>query len=412
MMMAVCALSGCGSPQRTKEASSAPASGAPAGPLNKPAGVTQSIQIVAGVLPLGVVPYDNLALPLLSPDGRFAAVQTGAPPTWATMLAEPAAQVPVATRIEIYEFDLREGIQPKDRRQPALVAMLNEPAVLGRSADSEGFLVESPREDGARWIGKVTWTSGAVNWAVTGSDVNAFAALGPRGSLAWSRRAIEGMQFELVVRTGASPSASGDEWALPSPSAHWLMPVWSESSSRGLTLFALHLEGDHLEMRYFMAQSEAAARQSMQRLSLATECDIHTAYQTVPGQTPNAMQQSAALSGDQIVFFHPALRRIALWRPLALADRQRTQLNARSIAALVDQDDFAFVTVTTAGGHLVRQNLRNPSERMNLVAGLQIPRQTTAESWPYLLFNPGEGQIAVTAMKLLPREQSILGPSR
>src|SRR5215510_4158247 len=88
-------------------------------PLNKVAGVSQTVQIVAGVLPLGVVPYDNMTLPIASPDGRYIATQTGVAPTWETVLAEREATVPTATRIEIYALDMREGIQPKDRQPPA-----------------------------------------------------------------------------------------------------------------------------------------------------------------------------------------------------------------------------------------------------------------------------------------------------
>ena len=58
----------------------------------------------AEVLPMGVVPYDNMTLPIVSPSGRFLATQSGVDPTWETILAEPGASVPQATVVEIYEL--------------------------------------------------------------------------------------------------------------------------------------------------------------------------------------------------------------------------------------------------------------------------------------------------------------------
>lgn len=352
------------------------------------------MQVVAGLLPLGTVPYDNMALPLISPDGRFLAVQTGAPPTWPTALAEPGADVPVATQLQVYEVDLRENLELTDRRPPTLVTSLSEPALLGRTCDAEGFLIESPREDGSRWIGKANWQSGEIQWLVTGSDVNAFAAMGLGGRLAWSRRPVDGEQFELVVRSG-----SGDEWSVAAPGDNWLMPSWS---GRGEGLFFLSLVNQRLDLCYANAINAAALRQSLQRLAVATEASTFTAYQTVNGQ-------AGAIDGslpqrDQLVFFHPGFQRVAVWRPLAARDRQGIYLNAKSIAALVDQEDFAFVTMPA---HLLRQNLRFPSERIELVGGIQVPRQTTSATWPYLLINPGEGIVGITAMCLLPRDQAL-----
>ena len=60
-------------------------------PLNKPAGISKTMYARAGVLPLGAVPFDNMTLPLVSPDGRYVATQIGVAPPWSTILAEPDA---------------------------------------------------------------------------------------------------------------------------------------------------------------------------------------------------------------------------------------------------------------------------------------------------------------------------------
>ena len=241
--IATAALHGCASSNPAGNGmSNAPGPAAAAQTLNRAAGASQTVQVVAGVLPLGAVPYDNQMLPLVSPDGRYIATQTGAPPTWPTMLAEAGAEIPSATRIEVYELDLREGIKPEDRKPPALIASVAEPMLLGRTCDAEGFLVESPREDGARWIGKASWRSGEVKWLVSGGDVNAFACLGSDGRLAWSRRAVDGQHFDLVVR-----SADG-EWAVAGDASQdWLMPTWSGRSD---SLFFLTLRDGNLVLRH------------------------------------------------------------------------------------------------------------------------------------------------------------------
>ncbi|MCH6551973.1 MAG: hypothetical protein IH804_08170 [Planctomycetes bacterium] len=48
---------------------------------NRPAVVTRSTRVRAGLRPLGSVPYDNLVLPIVSPNGRYLATDTSAPPT-------------------------------------------------------------------------------------------------------------------------------------------------------------------------------------------------------------------------------------------------------------------------------------------------------------------------------------------
>ena len=60
--------------------------------------------VVAAVQPRGAIPYDNMTLPIVSPDGRFIATQVGLAPSWATIVAQPDATVPDTVGIEIYEI--------------------------------------------------------------------------------------------------------------------------------------------------------------------------------------------------------------------------------------------------------------------------------------------------------------------
>ena len=372
------------------------------------AGVSQTVRVQSVILPVGSLPYGNLVLPLLSPDGALAATQVGDPPLWETLLAAPGAAVPAAARIEIYAFDLRTDIEADMRQRPALVATVGgegaEPVLLGRGADDEGFLVESPREDGSRWIGKASWKTGEIRWLVQDDNVNAFAALGPGGRLAWSRRTVNGAYFELVVRgpgsaassaagAGGEEGAGAADWFMAG-ARDWLFPIWANAGDR---LFVFTIEAGQFDAHYGMATTQSAFAQSAARINISSGADTFIAYQSLSGQF--GMNESLATTPNQIVFFHPGIARMVLWRPLAASGRRLMYLNEKSIAALVETGDYAMVATTT---DLVRQSLRRAQERIDLVAGLQIPRPTTSESWPYLLLSPAENRVGVTALKLLP----------
>jgi hypothetical protein len=359
-------------------------------PVENPRGVSYSGWLKVAVQPLGSVPYDRMTLPLVSPDGRWLAVQTGVAPRWPTILAEPGASLPMLTRVEIYALDRRDEIQPFDLKAPVMVTQVAEMALLGRSCDEEGFLIESPREDGSRWIGKVAWADASVRWLVDGPHVNAFAALGPEGQLAWSRRAVEAQHYDLMVRT------SQGEWNLPSQGNDWLMPQWS---GRGDGLFAFQLNGKQLQLRYGFATSSAHFLSMMQSLPIVNDGKIYHAYQSLIAQSGVAEQAER----DQLVYFHPGMKRVAVWRPQAASGQRNFALNAGSLAAAVDQDDSAFVAMQ---GELVRLNIRNVQTTMDLVPGPQIPRSTPGSNWPFLLLSPDQDRIKLMAMRLIPPDKA------
>jgi hypothetical protein len=357
-------------------------------PLNKPAGDTQSSWVRSAVVPLGAVPHDNGSLPLVSSDGRYVATQTGIAPSWPTVIAGAEAAVPSLTRIEVYELDRRELIEDS-RRPPQLLYAVSEPALLGRSSDGEGFLIESPREDGSRWVGHVSWTSGEIVWLLDDDHVNAFASLGPDGRIAWSRRAVDAAHFDLVVRHGDSQwtqSSSGDD--------DWLMPQWS---GRGDGLFCLRLSAGDLEIVFANASSLDAFRLSLRTYPLGPQATVSTAYQALTGQTTAV--DAVSPSRDQLVYFHPWLERIALWRPLAGTGRTAMWLNPSSFMAVMVDDDVAIVATDEK---LVRQRLSNPRDQIELLKGAHAIRPTAGSAWSYLLLSPGEGEIGLVGLRLLP----------
>jgi len=165
------------------------------GPIATPIpDATMSAQVRVEVRPLGAVKYDGLVLPLLSPDGRYLAVQEGISPTWPTILATDDAIVPMRTKLRVY--DITGGAPQELRFDSGLPGGL----LLGRSADDRGFLVESPRADGARWIGRVSWRDGGVEWLVKDENVNAHAVFTPDGLLVHTRRGVGEPRASLALR--------------------------------------------------------------------------------------------------------------------------------------------------------------------------------------------------------------------
>lgn len=380
--------------------------------VKHPPGTTGTVAVRAGLLPLGQVPYDNLSLPIVSPDGHFVATQTGIAPTWETVTAGMETSLPELTRIEIYRLDRRENIPDKDHRQePQLLVTLREPALLGRSCDANGFLIESPRQDGSRWIGKASWSTGEIKWLINDGHVNAFASLGVGGRLAWSRRSLPqpselsglsaddakaitslmAAHFDLVIRTSAG------EWTLArtSPDDDWVMPSWCGREDR---LFVMHVtSAGLLEAVYANAASAAAFRQSIQRFQVSSASTISTAYQALSGTIGVADAPPPIM--DQLVYFHPSHNRMAFWRPLGPPNRKSMFLNPNSITAVLDELDMAIVATDKL---LIRQRLSNYNQRITLTNGTVIPRSTWASDWPYILLAPLEGRIGITAMRMMP----------
>ncbi len=200
----------------------------PQGPVAQPilTGVTQS-HVQVTVSPLGMLRYDAQTLPIVSPDGRHVAVQQGLAPTWDTLLATRGEEPADQSGLAIYTVT-DSGLEAMTPAPPLPAALL-----LGRDADEDGFLVESVRADGARWIGRVSWVTGAVEWLSQGSDITAHASIvRAEGSLArahglvYVRRTIGTDQNELVYR-----DSEGHESVLHDAAGSYMFPAPSRDGS-------------------------------------------------------------------------------------------------------------------------------------------------------------------------------------
>jgi len=336
--------------------------------------------IAAAIRPLGTVPYDGFALPIVSPSGNWAATQIGSPPPWSTVLAQANASGLSNTSISIFELGW-------DSSEANLFKQLGEPAMLGRSCNHNGFLIESPRNDGSRWIGHVSWNTGIIKWLAADENVNAFADLGPNNQLAWSRRSLDGEHFDLVVKLGEL------QWSIISQGEDWLMPKWS---GHGNGLFVFQLENGVLQATHMDASNSNTAHKSMKHLKLMSKATIRDAYQCLAATISSATSNRTAI--EHLVFFHPGSLRLAMWQPLSRGSDASILLADHTTAGLIHSSTQALLT--DAHG-LMLQNLINPNDQRRIVPGIQILRPIDSASWPYVLAAPSEGVVDLTAMRLI-----------
>lgn len=180
---------------------------APVGTIARPVGARpESSRSRMQITPIGSIRTDGQTLPLVSPDGRFLASQrlqpgrSAAAALWNAILAEPAAEPPTGISIVVHDLE-KSGT---DFEQSARQVELPPGTILGRSADSRGFLVERLLDDGSRWIGLVDWNCLSTRWLIADEHHNALATLGPRGELCWSRTRLGVAQAELVLLPDAT----------------------------------------------------------------------------------------------------------------------------------------------------------------------------------------------------------------
>lgn len=278
------------------------------------------------------VAYDGFTLPLISPNGRWLATQTGVPPTWPTLLATKDQTSPMASAIEVWALDEKSG-----RR----ISVLRKGVILGRSADDSGFLVEEVLDDGSRRIGRVEWPASERSllsastpaagkkdpepeWIVDDGRVNAFACLSRDGrSIAWCSRDMRDDGFALSVRVGGrafspdggSLDAAPTNWDLaPGPEQSWMMPVFGEDDREGPpTLFAMLFHDGITDLVAGTSGDAVAFEQSKVVRRLSVRMDERRTYQTLaPQGTSAAVGQG---NDARLVLFDPDLRRMAIWDP-------------------------------------------------------------------------------------------------
>ncbi len=372
-------------------------------PASKPVGARSTISSVAVELrPIGVVPFDGLVLPIISPDGRFLATQTGTAPTWDTLLATNRQAPADGTRIEAY--DISQG-RPARLSWPE-GAGPPPGAILGRNGDDEGFLIESPRPDGARWVGRIAWVKAGVDWLQQRNATISCAVVAPREeAVAWIERDDRVPVPHMYIKRQERKS----DFMMPArdPVGELAFPSLSNGGRR---VYAFHFSKTGLEVVAFNFQlSTGELIAPFARRFLCAGDDPILAYQAAAGTQPVPYHPAGTPAHDAdagLLFFHPGEGRMALFDP---SNGAIVLLADDSIAGCwAHESDRIGVFVTTPRG-LVYQRLTrdgqswNVSEPVRVLADPWVARSTTNPERPFILIGPGPksnpNSLTIAAMK-------------
>lgn len=333
--------------------------------------VTRDASFQLSMDPLPPVDTDGFQLPLLSPDGRQMAWQSRNNADWPTLLAQPASTR--ALQAVVSGRPLGDGATWSQQT----------PMLLGRMGTAAGVLVEAPQSDGSRWIGLAPWDGSQPTWLVKDGNVNAFAAIGPRGELAWCRRAADQTEFDLVVERPEGrlelPRRAGESWMMPVVSADG---VYAASVRDGI------LELAFLPIRAGQSMSRAEAEPALLRQRISLRGTPRNAYQMMVASGPDR-----AATPKGLLLFHPELRRMTLWNPRS---ESMTLLAPGSVAAWMQSDGSAIVSLPD---RLVMQEVP-PDPGMaplQLIPGLWIVRGTDADGT--LLAGPGPDNCRISRLQ-------------
>lgn len=292
----------------------------PKGPVATPAktlgGTTVRLRLM--IRPLGSIPYDGQVLPLVSPDGRFIATQSGLAPAWETLLAAPNSQSPQGVRPIVYDL----ANQPLAEVAPAESPPVG--VILGRSADTTGFLVEWPRPDGSRWVGKMNWVGQQISWLTRDRDVHAHATLTRDGAVLWSHRAFGEPRFELLLK-----GKSGQTAVFSDPNLSLMFPTIGDDPNL-VFVFAMTEKGgmEWLAIRIATA-GQAAFGSIVTRRLVSNQADAALAFQMVAAsQTPPVAPATPPVG---LTFYNPSLGRMVEWDTRS---GQLSVLPEKSVAAV------------------------------------------------------------------------------
>ena len=304
---------------------------------------------------LARIPFDGLTLPLISPDGRKAAIQTNCTASWAVRVGDPLPPDGFDCTIEAVSLVKEEAGAP--------ISTLKGQWLLGRGADDEGYLVERPRADGGRDIGLAAWR-GDVRVVARDEWCNAFATVAPNGTMAWCRRPVEGGDWQLVCeRNGVRRTLRTSE------GASWLMPVFGGD---GTGMFALRLHSQSLVLVWLpFADDGLPLEDATVAPSMLTVVSLRANLSwAVRALEPVSGLAASPPRRERIAFFNADAGRMALWGPGGRIEL----LTEGSFAATVVDPSNALVTLKDA---MIREQLATEPRKSELMTdGAWITRPT------------------------------------
>lgn len=346
---------------------------------------------------LGTFQYDGATLPLVSPDGRYVALQVGQPPPWGAILATEPVQA-LATGIEIYDLA---------QTPPALIASsgadgtpqansdLLPGMLLGRSVTSEGFLIEWPRPDGSRWIGLAGWSQPAVRWLVGGLPENGTDEP-PEPTYA-----AHGVLLRYGTLLYASPSPDARGWVLSQMTPEQQVTVIDPRVSQ-VIMPVVTVDGSSaacLALREGLLALYDVTKESTTRfLTIKTSAQPLDAYAAFASFAPSGavpcvqatgpMQAQLQELNASVLFFDAQKTRLSTWNP---GNGRLVSLAAGSMSAAM-VDDGLFMT-TEHSLKWIAANQGNVRVAGSLTTGVGSGGETRVLDEPAVIRAAGPGWI-------------------
>lgn len=318
----------------------------------------------------GVLPWDRVTLPVISPNGLHAIVQLGNTPNIEELCGN--SNTPISdTTIELHALDPVEG----RRISPLIVG--RKGLLLGRSANDQFALVSSPNGAQGRWIGKIDWTTGALRWVVTDNALNCFPTTNEMGDIAWSRRTQENNRFHLVVKTARGMRTLDDG------SSDWLLPMFV-----GIDRLRAY---QITEGRLSLVEFDLRTTNPMQT-SIALPILQSGATRAIVWQIATTNPLSVASSTH--AFYHPIRKRMVIWQP---TQRNETIALAPTSVAAAPVTDGTWLVATA--NRILRQNTAD-DDGVHIRNQLAIPFATTSKRWTHLLLIPDGNRLQIRAINL------------
>lgn len=376
----------------------------PSGPVARPAteATMYASRVDIELKPVGQFSYDGHQLPLVSPDGSFLVIQDGLAPSWPTILSEDDATPSSESRLSTFNLTVSPPTQvPLSPDMPLGV-------ILGRSANTEGYLVEWPRDDGARWIGLAQWSGSSVQWLVRGASINAHAVLDHAGGLVYTRRAPGSDRAVLVLQTPAGHTSikEPDEGTFAYPVA---IPG-------GEVLYTFRLSAKGLDLLAFRVDRSNPATPRIADVRgtwrITSQADLLLAHQ-MASTAPMIVGGEGGGAADAAVMFDPRRNRMARfnWRHGGVEPLVEQSISAAPAAATMDDGYFC---TSPAGLVFLRRPERGwplswPSDPpvARTLGVTYVARLIRAEQAKYLLIGPVKDRperLDISLMAVVPPE--------
>ena len=318
----------------------------------------------------GALPWDQFTLPVFSLDGLNVAVQLGQPPSIATLVGKSNDPLKT-TNIELHSLDPILG------KQATPLAVIHDGLILSRFRNNNVVFVEYPKGDEGRWIGKIDWLTGKIQWLVNDDAINAFPTSNNDGDLAWSKRSTDEDRFHIVVQT------QNKKISIDDGESDWVYPLFISKNQ----LRVFRINEHHLSLIELDPLATEPLLTAVTLPLLENGGSRSVALQIATSNPSNMLRTNYA-------FYHPRFQRMTVWTPSSIPELQ--YLAMKSIAA-APVDDGSWIVATAK--QVLRQKT-DQNDAIYLRNQFALPVATTSKQWTHLLLEPRGNQLHVHAINI------------